>query len=139
MTIENTLDEHPSKTYFDLIVAADVFVYFGTLQRILQVFSDLSNGERSSWLVFSCERATPDEAPLGFRLLGSGRFAHTKDHVVEMARSAGYTLYDYQEMIPRIEKGVPVQGHLLVFEKRHGGGDNKVVDDDDNKDANTEL
>ena len=138
MTIENTLDEHSaSNTYFDLIVAADVFVYFGTLERILQVFSELSNGgdsdkrsSSSSWLVFSCERATPEEAPLGFRLLGSGRFAHTKDHVIEMATKASYTLFDYQEITPRMEKGEPVRGHLFVFEKRNGGGsDDEVVDD----------
>ncbi|EOD39609.1 hypothetical protein EMIHUDRAFT_200154 [Emiliania huxleyi CCMP1516] len=85
---------------FDLIVAADVLVYFGEL---------------GAPLVFSCERATADEAAAGWRLLPSGRFAHTKEYVVREAAAAGYRLIAYEEMTPRVEKGVPVRGHLFTL------------------------
>jgi len=43
---------------FDLIVAADVFIYIGNLEKILLNFAKLSNGNdlRESYLIFSCER-----------------------------------------------------------------------------------
>ncbi|KAL3919204.1 MAG: hypothetical protein SGILL_003874, partial [Bacillariaceae sp.] len=121
MTLSNTLNG-TTATGFDLVVAADVLVYFGDLGNIIQVYSNLVPAESSSWLVFSCERASPEEAPLGFRLMPSGRFAHTKEHVLTMAGKVGYELVDYKEITPRIEKGEPVKGHLFVFETKKAAG-----------------
>ena len=62
MTVDNTLllrDTVPdasSSEGFDLIVAADVFVYFGSLENLLSTFSSISTP--GSILVFSCEKAT---------------------------------------------------------------------------------
>lgn len=121
MTVSNTLNETAGAGVFDLIVAADVLVYFGNLENIMKVFSTLTgNGAAPSWLVFTCERATPEEAPLGFRLMPSGRFAHTKDHVLTQTGKVGYNQVDYQEIVPRMEKGEPVKGHLFVMEANIG-------------------
>jgi predicted TPR repeat methyltransferase len=117
MTLSNTLNGL-SQEGFDLIVAADVFVYFGSLQRIFHVLASLCVVDLPSWLVFSCERALPEEAPLGFRLMPSGRFAHTKEHVWNMAYEAGFELKDYNEIAPRMERGEPVKGYLFVFEAK---------------------
>lgn len=116
MTLENTLNVDATTTaqYFDLIVAADVFVYFGSLKRILEVFAGLQ--QQHGMLVFTCERTTQRDAPLGYTITSTGRFAHTKDHVVTTATNSGYTLVDYAEIVPRTEKGVAVDGHLFVFE-----------------------
>ena len=46
----------------------------------------------------------------------SGRFAHTRGYVVETADAAGYTLVSYEEVVPRMEQGREVRGHLFVFE-----------------------
>lgn len=105
---------------FDLIVAADVLVYFGKLDKLLHTFANLSTDDGR--LVFSCELATEGEAPLGWRLLPSGRFSHTKKHTMESAEAAGYELVYYQEIIPRMEKGQPVQGHLFAFQMKRGEG-----------------
>lgn len=123
MSISNTLDiiSHPSSTKaFDLIVAADVFVYFGSLDNILHTFASISTKEDNSntlstKLIFSCELATEKDAPLGWRLLPNGRFAHTKQHTVEAALKNGYQLIHYEEIVPRTEKGEPVRGHLFGF------------------------
>jgi predicted TPR repeat methyltransferase len=117
MTLSNTLSDK-SQEGFDLIVAADVLVYFGSLERIFQVLASLCVVDMPSWLVFSCERAIPEEAPLGFRLMPNGRFAHTKEHVCHMAFKEGYELKVYSEIMPRTEKGEPVKGHLFVFQTR---------------------
>ena len=101
----------------DLMTAADVLVYFGELRELLGAFAALSalGGD----LVFSCERATADEAPQGWRLRPSGRFAHTKAYVVASAADAGYSLVGYREIVPRYENGEPVPGQLFTF--RRGG------------------
>jgi predicted TPR repeat methyltransferase len=109
---------------FDLIVAADVLVYFGTLENILPTFASLSKNHGR--LIFSCELATDEEAPLGWRLLPSGRFAHTKKHAVETAKAAGYQLIFYREITPRIEKGQPVPGHLFAFELNRCTGNGEL-------------
>ena len=115
MTLQNTLSNKGSSTIqgFDLVVAADVLVYFGSLSSVLQTFSKLSTN--GAGLIFSCERATEEEAPLGWRLLASGRFSHTKQHALDAASSAGYDLVSYQEIVPRMERGEEVQGHLFIF------------------------
>jgi predicted TPR repeat methyltransferase len=118
MTISNTLHRNNhhkdiNMTGFDLIVAADVLVYFGSLENLLKTFATVS--EPGAVLVFSCEKATEEEAPLGWRLLSSGRFSHTKHHAVEVASKVGYRLEHYQDIVPRMEKGEPVKGHLFGF------------------------
>ena len=105
---------------FDLIVAADVLVYFGSLENLLNQFAQIAVPR--SRLIFSCELATQEEAPLGWRLLPTGRFAHTKAHAIESAGKVGYELQYYEEIVPRIEKGEPVKGHLFAFQLEHGGG-----------------
>ena len=120
MTVQNTLYKGSRRAGasgnsqgFDLIVAADVLVYFGSLSSVLQTFAKLSTNRAG--LIFSCERATEEEAPLGWRLLASGRFSHTKQHALEAASSAGYDLVSYEEIVPRMERGEEVDGHLFTF------------------------
>ena len=73
-------------------------------------------------MVFSCERATPEEAPQGWRIRPSGRFAHTKPYVLQTAAEAGYTLLTYREITPRFENGAAVQGHLFALRRTDSGG-----------------
>lgn len=46
----------------ELIVAADVLVYFGELSSLLASFAKLASQERSA-LIFTCERTTEELAP----------------------------------------------------------------------------
>lgn len=131
MRIENTLgslDLVPSESRipkkFELITAADVLVYFGKLHSLFEIFAQISS--KGAGLIFSCERASNEEAPLGWRLLPSGRFAHTKRHTIEAAESAGYQLVAYKEIIPRMEKGEKVKGHLFTFSLQHSGNTDEL-------------
>jgi predicted TPR repeat methyltransferase len=107
------------KDGFELIVAADVLVYFGDLQKVLTNFANLSaksNEERDAFLIFSCERIEEEDAPsAGWKLQSSGRYAHSKSYVVKTAKEAGFRLIGYEEIVPRMEKGEEVQGHLFQF------------------------
>lgn len=103
---------------FDLIVAADVLVYIGDLQKVLTNFARLSNGDEDkvSFLVFSCERIEDEDAPSsGWKLQTSGRYAHSKSYVLRVAEEIGYYLIGYEEIVPRQEKGEDVAGHLFVL------------------------
>jgi predicted TPR repeat methyltransferase len=123
-----------NNTGFDLVVAADVLVYFGNLNGILGTFASVSR--HGGMLIFSTERLTTNdtddtndknEAPVaaaaasplaldgGWRLQPSGRFAHSKHYAVDVATRHGYKLVAYQEIVPRLEKGAPVHGQLLAF------------------------
>lgn len=113
-----------SLTGFDLIVAADVLVYFGNLDTLIQTFATIS--KPGGHLIFSCELTTDDEAPLGWRLLPSGRFAHTKKHAVDIAMAVGYQLVHYEEIVPRTERGAPVRGHLFAFVMKTGESDKEL-------------
>eukprot|EP00804_Cyclotella_cryptica_P022020 CCRYP_000934-RB/>CCRYP_000934-RB protein AED:0.19 eAED:0.20 QI:0/0.5/0.33/1/0.5/0.33/3/457/630 len=108
-----------AKDGFELIVAADVLVYFGDLQKLLTNFANLSaksNQERDAFLIFSCERIEEEDAPsTGWKLQISGRYAHSKSYVVKTAKEAGFRLIGYEEIVPRMEKGEEVQGHLFQF------------------------
>ncbi|KAL7552590.1 hypothetical protein ACHAWF_015826, partial [Thalassiosira exigua] len=124
---------------FDLIVAADVLVYFGAIDKLLLNFAKLSNGrsETGSFLIFSCERIEDDEAPAaGWKLQSTGRYAHSKSYVTGVAEKAGYVLLGYDEIVPRMEKGEEVQGHLFTF----GLGEHfKVGSDDEDLDEFVEV
>jgi predicted TPR repeat methyltransferase len=114
---------------FDLIVAADVFVYIGNLEKILHNFAKLMKVDDSmeSFLIFSCERIDDDnydnqsndgskkQHQQGWKVQTSGRYAHSKMYVTEVAENAGFELVRYDKIIPRMEKGKEVQGHLFVF------------------------
>lgn len=117
INVENSI-HHISNNIagFDLVIAADVLVYFGSLDNIMKVFANVS--VEGGNLIFSCERSSEEEAPLGWRLLSSGRFAHTKQHVIDAASKANYHLISYEQIVPRLERGEEVKGHLFSFELR---------------------
>ena len=100
---------------FELVAAADVLVYFGELGALLQAFASVT--AEGGDLVFSCERASAEEAPHGWRIRASGRFAHTKSYVLQAAAAAGYTLLSYREITPRFENGAAVQGHMFAMRR----------------------
>jgi predicted TPR repeat methyltransferase len=126
---------------FDLIVAADVFVYIGNLEKILLNFAKLSIGDDSkeSYLIFSCERIDDEKAPsAGWKVQSSGRYAHTKSYVKGVAESAGFDLLRYEKIVPRMEKGEEVKGHLFVFIKG-GVADEHDFDEDSEYGVHVEV
>jgi predicted TPR repeat methyltransferase len=93
---------------FDLIVAADVFIYFGDLNPLAAALAAAL--KPGGLLAFSTESApTP-----GYTLLTSGRFAHHPDTVQSTLKSHFTPLFS-QETTLRLEATLPVPGHLFVF------------------------
>jgi predicted TPR repeat methyltransferase len=92
---------------FDVIAAADVFVYFGDLHEVLGLMASALRPE--GVVVFSVERLDTDD----LALRPSGRWAHSVAHLRAAATAAGLTL-ELEETTVRLEDERPVPGYLGV-------------------------
>jgi len=113
----------------DAIVAADVFMYFGELDTVLQsCFRALSI--RGGYLVFTVEDLSKhlqllqeaDNGFKGYRLQKSGRFAHSLSYIQQSidaisSLNAGFKVESMRPIVPRYDKGQPVHGLLIVARK----------------------
>jgi predicted TPR repeat methyltransferase len=113
------------ETRWQLILAADVLVYFGALEELFAaVHARLAPG---GWFVFSVEELLPDHdgsVPGNgqWTLLRQGRYAHASSYVHEAACAAGFRVNALLREVVRHEAGSPVAGLLVVLERiRHDG------------------
>eukprot|EP00571_Detonula_confervacea_P006926 CAMPEP_0172320198 /NCGR_PEP_ID=MMETSP1058-20130122/39929_1 /TAXON_ID=83371 /ORGANISM="Detonula confervacea, Strain CCMP 353" /LENGTH=299 /DNA_ID=CAMNT_0013035417 /DNA_START=123 /DNA_END=1018 /DNA_ORIENTATION=- len=92
--------------HYDLIVSADVLVYFGAMDDILKVFSDaLAVGGD---VIFTTE--TMKCGDYNWVETSSGRYAQSPDYVARMASEAGLTKVSQEAFTPRNESGEKVLG-----------------------------
>jgi predicted TPR repeat methyltransferase len=100
----------------DLVVATDVFIYVGALER---VFGGLVRVMRPGALFgFSVERA--DERTLGdagFELRRSLRYAHGEGYLRRLAAAHGMTVCRIDATTLRVEQGVPIEGLVVVLRR----------------------
>ncbi len=100
---------------FELILAADVLCYFGSLEAVFRaVHERLRPG---GWFILSLEERAP-HGPLGgpgWRLQRQGRYAHTVNYVEETARATGFSVVSLGYQSIRHEGGAPVRGILAVL------------------------
>ncbi len=96
---------------FDLVVAADVLIYFGDLAA---VFAGAARALREGGLfAFSTEAHAGD----GYRLQTSGRFAHSPDFVKRLAERWFDEVAVVQTTI-RLEGNERTPGHLFLVRRR---------------------
>lgn len=94
---------------WDLVLAADVFVYFGELAP---VFGQIRAALRAGGLFgFSCE----SRAGEGYAITASNRYAHAPAYVEATARAAGFELLSTAPATLRREHGVDVAGQLVLL------------------------
>ncbi len=100
---------HPKS--FDLIVATDTLVYFGALDECLAAARETLRPE--GLFAFSVE-VLDDEMDDGYRLAGSGRYAHEVPYVQESLESAGFDVAAIERAVLRLESNKPVNGLLVI-------------------------
>ena len=106
-----------------LVVAGDVLVYFGELYALLRALGALLEpvGGRLVFTVEALEHAPLDDGAeraaraAGWALTPSGRYAHSAEHVADAARAARLEVLAAAEIVPRVDKGRDVRGHLFVL------------------------
>lgn len=102
----------PSPQAYDLVTAADVLNYVGDLEAILlSVAAMLVPG---GLFALSLEAHDGDEPYL---LLPSLRFAHRLDAASRIGIAAGFALRHQSRVMLRRDRGIPLDGFLLVFER----------------------
>ena len=100
-----------SENSFDLILAADVFIYVGDLR---EVFAAASRTLRSGGLfAFSLERHDGE----GFILHAKVRFAHSLSYIRELARAHQFSELHAREITVRKSGADDVAGHVVVLQK----------------------
>jgi len=100
-----------SANQFDLIVAADLLIYFGDLTALFQVVETALKPE--GLFAFSAESWNGK----GYRILPSGRFAHAPDYVRQIA-TGKFTELSQVETTIRLDATERLAGNLFVF-RRH--------------------
>nr|WP_255636111.1 tetratricopeptide repeat protein [Azospirillum sp. 412522] len=99
---------------FDLVVAADVFCYFGVLDEALAaVFASLRPGGR---LAFTVEELDP-AVGRPHRVATHGRYAHAEAYIRAAVAAAGLALRRCDHDRLRFESGAPVMGLVVLAER----------------------
>lgn len=95
---------------YDLVVACDVLIYMGDLTGLTRGVSRLLTPH--GHFGFTLERCDDD-----YTLTGSGRYAHSAQHVREVALETGFEIRALKEGVLRLEQGEPVRGLVVVLQK----------------------
>ena len=108
--IDDYLKTQPAT--FNIILAADVFVYIGNLDTLTkQCRSAL---KRKGLLIFSteiCENAD-------YQILPSGRFAHSEKYLKKLAKQHRFKIIYNKVIQARMQYDQPVMGRVMVIRKK---------------------
>jgi predicted TPR repeat methyltransferase len=107
---------------YDLILAADVFIYVGDLADVMrEAHRILRPGGLFAFSAEAVESAPGATAPqrpdAGYRLQSSGRYAHSAAYLRGVAAQAGFELAEVSGVEVRLENGQPVQGWLALLRR----------------------
>jgi predicted TPR repeat methyltransferase len=104
---------------YDLVTAADVFCYFGDLAP---AFSEVARLLMPDGIFAFSVESTPDPAvSVDFHLADSLRFRHGQGYVLRSVAQAGLEVARCDPATLRLDRGLPVQGLIVVAHKRHDG------------------
>ena len=101
---------------FDMIICADVLVYFGALKTVFDNFQSKLNP--GGWLVFTVETEQDDDQKPGFKLHSAGRYKHTDAYVCQSLADSGFPkpkLLEHGRL--RNELARPLMGTIVAVQK----------------------
>ncbi len=112
----------------DLVVAADVFLYMGALERIVATLGAML--PQGGLFAFSVER---HDGPEPLVLRPSRRFAHSEGPLRDLLAAAGFAIVSLDAHAIRMDRGAPIEGLIVVARKGRepfaDACDNAPVDD----------
>jgi predicted TPR repeat methyltransferase len=100
------------KASFDLIIAADVFIYIGALDELFPAMA--ARARSGTWLACSIERS--EGADVALR--PSGRFAHSAVYIEARATAAGFRVERAVDAVIRKGDDGEIDGVLYLMRKR---------------------
>lgn len=101
--------KHPG-IFYDLIVAADVFVYLGVLDAIFRAITDTLAPD--GIFAFSIEAADSQQP---YVLHKGGRYAHSLDYIQDLARQCKLGTITTDDVVLRMNEGKAVTGYVILL------------------------
>lgn len=98
-----------SRDIYDLVLAADVFVYIGDLREIFRLVRQHSRP--GTLFLFSTELAEGD-----YQIKSTGRYGHSRKYIDELAAEEHFAVLDSAGANLRREKDSWIAGNLYVLE-----------------------
>lgn len=101
---------------WQVIIAADVFCYFGAVDNVLALARErLAPG---GLMICSMESSDTTDPTQRWRLGRQGRYSHTASYLRHAVAEAGFEVADMRDVVLRDEADAPVGGHLLTLRRR---------------------
>lgn len=107
--IDHFINNTTSK--YDLVIAADVFIYVGNIRLLVKDIYDTMNFD--GYFIFSIELSDSDD----YFLQNTGRYAHSESHIHEILENASFNIINYQATIIRNEKDNEIKGIIYLCKK----------------------
>lgn len=102
---------HDKITCYDLIIAGDVLVYFGDLDRVIAAIA--ASLKPGGLFVFNLEIGEDKD----YCMTDSGRFVHRRSYVDQLLEKHQLQLRQYNSTKMRIQDGKNVQGHFYLVQR----------------------
>jgi predicted TPR repeat methyltransferase len=107
---------------YDVIVAADVFIYLGKLDEIIsEIKRLLCPGGVFAFSVEALAALSNEEAVRGdqreYQLGMTRRYSHSADYIARLASANGFLIQEMAAAQIRMEQSKPVNGHLVLWKK----------------------
>lgn len=96
---------------FDLFICTDVLIYVGDCDEIFSMVKKISSNR--SRFILSTENMDGE----GYALLKSGRYAHSKNYVIDCARRYGFDVVNYKEIPIRWTSSGTIYGDIFLLEE----------------------
>lgn len=101
---------------FELIVAADVFVYFGDLEAVFKQCYQVMNS--NAYFLFSIESLENEITPnQDYKLNQTGRYQHKPTYIKSLAEKIGFREIAHQTATIRQQETGGVMGELYLLQK----------------------
>ena len=99
-----------TNAHYDLVVAADVFVYVGALESVYAGAARVL--QPGGCFLFSIEEA---DAGQRMQLRASARYAHSQGYLAELASAHGLAVQQIDSQTLRHDQGLPIAGLLVLM------------------------
>jgi predicted TPR repeat methyltransferase len=101
---------HQPDSGYDLIIAADVFVYIGNIEAIIKAGKMALSGR--GYFAFSTEL---HHGPEDFVLRTTGRYAQSPQYIERLAVTNGFKILRRKTVMLRKDVGAPIEGDIYVL------------------------
>ena len=117
-----TMMQGEAAASYDVVFAADVFVYLGNLDELVEQARRLLRP--GGFFVFSVESldALADDAAAlpdrrDYKLNVTARYAHSVAYLTRLAADNGFDVLSTTGTQSRLDKGKPVQGYMALWRR----------------------